>query len=106
MWFFKKNCAESVTEAKQIWDTIQQNELKRVDLNTFSKGYASEILLAQKNYKSLLDKSTKLLHTQQKLMAYIDSLDKLFDADFEQILRLEQSRKAHPQPFFNAHDGV
>ena len=54
VWFFKKNCPESITEAKAVWDQLTVNMIGKASLDDFLRKYSQVIVETHSSYKDII----------------------------------------------------
>ena len=54
MWFYNKECQDSIAEAKLCWGKVQSDVMGRINLDKFLIKYGEEIKNKHNTYKILV----------------------------------------------------
>ena len=74
VWFYKRNCQQSLEEAKNVWDLLPQNPLQKQPLNAFLDMYTEEIMDKYNKYIHYRNKTNVLEPVYRRIQSLVDSL--------------------------------
>jgi hypothetical protein len=78
VWFYKKNCPQSLEEAKTIWENLPQNQLQRHNLDEFLEAYSKELLDKHQKFSIHHSKYRKIENILNRTHALVQSLNDIF----------------------------